>query len=214
MIKINLLGEKRAAKAKAATASAVNFKIETGQGSRTFLLVGILAVGVLVAGGWYLQRSSALSSLRNDLEAEREEAKRLVDIRKKADEFKKQRELVERKINLITELKKNQSVPVHILDQISRSLPDFLWLETMSATSNAVSIAGKATTYNAVSNFYDNLIASGRFTDVVMGKAAEVPEGVAFSLSCRYQQAPAEPAAPATAATPPAPAAPAASPQG
>jgi len=202
MIKINLLAERKAAKAKAATGGG--FKLETPQGSRSFLLVGILAVGALVAGGWYLQRASTLKKLRGELAAEQAEAQRLVEIRKKADEFKQQRELLERKINLITELKKNQTVPVHILDQISRNLPDFLWLETMSASSNGVQVAGKATTYNAVSNFYDNLIESGRFTDVVMGRAAEVPEGVAFSLSCRYQQPPPE----APAATTPAPAAP------
>jgi len=205
MIKINLLAERKAAKAKAATGSG--FKLETPQGSRSFLLVGILALGALVAGGWYLQKASTLKKLRAEFAAEQAEAQRLVEIRKKADEFKKQRELLERKINLITELKKNQTVPVHILDQISRNLPDFLWLDTMSANANVVQIAGKATTYNAVSNFYDNLIASGRFTNVVMGKAAEVPEGVAFSLSCRYQ--PPQPAAAASAASAPATPAPA-----
>lgn len=209
MIKINLLAEKKAAKAKAATGTG--FKLETPQGSRSFLLMGILAIGVLVAGGWYMQKASALKKLHGELEAEQAEAQRLVDIRKKADEFKRQRELMERKINLITELKKNQTVPVHILDQISRSLPDFLWLESMSANANAVQIVGKATTYNAVSNFYDNLIGSERFTDVVMGRAAEVPEGVAFSLSCRYQQP--QPAPVATTAPAPAESAPTPAPQ-
>lgn len=195
MIKINLLAERKAAKAKAATSS---LKLEGPPGSQNFLLVGIVALGFLVAGGWYLQKASTLKRLNSELKAEQAEAQRLVEIRKKADEFKRQKELLERKINLITELKKSQSVPVHILDQVSRNLPDFLWLESMTAVSNNVNVVGKATTYNAVSNFYDNLIASGRFTNVVMGKAAEVPEGVAFSLSCRYQQP--QPAAPAPAA--------------
>jgi Tfp pilus assembly protein PilN len=98
---------------------------------------------------------------------------------------------------LITELKKKQAVPVHILDQVSRNLPEFMWLDSLTANSNAINIVGKATTYNAVSNLYDNLRASGQFTDVVLGKTTEISEGVSFSLTCRYSP----PGAPAAAET-------------
>lgn len=190
MIKINLLAERKAAKAKAPAA----LKLEMG-GSQNVLLVGILMIGVLVAAGWSWARTSELNRVRHEKVLAEAELKRLEEVRKKAEAFKKQKELLERKINLITELKKKQAVPVHILDQVSRNLPDFMWLDSMTATSNAVNIVGKATTYNAVSNLYDNLRASGQFVDVVLGKTNEIPEGVSFSLTCRY----APPGAPATA---------------
>lgn len=192
MIKVNLLAEKKAAKAKAPSA----FKLEGVGGSQNFLLVGILMLGVLVSGGLYWARSSELQSWRERRAANEVELARLAEVRKKAEEFKRQKDLLEKKINLITELKKKQSVPVHILDQVSKNLPDFLWLDSMSAGANQINIVGKATTYNAVSNFYDNLLASGQFTDVVMGKASEVPEGVAFSLACRFAPPASEAAAP------------------
>lgn len=182
MIKVNLLAEKKAAKAKAPSA----FKLEGVGGSQNFLLVGILMLGVLVSGGLYWARAAELQKWRERRAANEVELARLAEVRKKAEDFKRQKDLLEKKINLITELKKKQSVPVHILDQVSRNLPDFLWLDSMSAGANQISIVGKATTYNAVSNFYDNLLASGQFTDVVMGKASEIPEGVAFSLACRF----------------------------
>ena len=181
MIKINLLAERKAAKAKAPAA----FKLEMG-GSQNVLLAGILVIGFLVAAGWSWARSAELGRVQHQKQEAEAELKRLEDVRKKAEAFKKQKELLERKINLITELKKKQAVPVHILDQVSRNLPDFMWLDSMTASSNAVSIAGKATTYNAVSNLYDNLRASGQFTDVVLGKTNEIAEGVSFSLTCRY----------------------------
>ena len=59
-------------------------------------------------------------------------------------------------------------MPVHILDQVSRNLPEFMWLDSLTASANAINIVGKATTYNAVSNLYDNLRASGQFSDVVL----------------------------------------------
>lgn len=190
MIKINLLAERKAAKAKAPS----SFKFEMG-GSQNLLLAGIIVIGVLVAAGWSWARLSELSHVQQQKVEAEAELKRLEEVRKKAEAFKKQKELLERKINLITELKKKQAVPVHILDQVSRNLPDFMWLDSLTASSNAISIIGKATTYNAVSNLYDNLRASGQFSDVVLGKTTEIAEGVSFSLTCRY----APPGAPAPA---------------
>jgi len=201
MIKINLLAERKAAKAKAAS----SFKFEMG-GSQNLLLGGIIVLGVLVAGSWWWARASELDRKRQEKVAAEVELKRLEDVRKKAEAFKAQKELLERKINLITELKKKQAVPVHILDQVSRNLPEFMWLDSLTANANAISIVGKATTYNAVSNLYDNLRASGQFSDVVLGKTNEIAEGVSFSLTCRYSPpgvpAAAEPAAPAAPPTP------------
>jgi Tfp pilus assembly protein PilN len=195
MIKINLVAERKAAKGGKAAPGPVVAQ-GTG-GTRNLLLVGIVLLGVLVSAGWWWSLTSQRTRLQQDIRAAEQELVRLEEIRKKADEFKRQKELLERKITLITDLKKKQSVPVHILDQVSRNLPDFLWLDSMTAANNQINIAGKATTYNAVSNFFDNLNASGNFTDVVLGKTSEIPEGVSFSLTCRFAppQAP-EPQAP------------------
>ena len=181
MIKINLLAERKAAKAKTQKA----FKLELG-GNQNLMLAGVLIIGLIVASGWSWARISELGRAKNDLVKAEADLKRLEEVRKKAEAFKRQKELLERKITLITELKKKQAVPVHILDQVSRNLPDFMWLDSMTASSNAITIAGKATTYNAVSNLYDNLRASGQFTEVVLGKTSEIQEGVTFSLTCKY----------------------------
>ena len=203
MIKINLLAERKAAKAKAPS----TFKLDMG-GSQNFLLVGILLLGIVSASVWSLMRSNELKHVQADKVAAEAELKRLEDVRKKAEAFKKQKEILERKINLITELKKKQAVPVHILDQMSRNLPDFMWLDSMTANANAISIVGKATTYNAVSNLYDNLRASGQFSDVVMGKTNENGDHVAFSLTCKYAPPGAAAAAAASDASPNSPAVP------
>ena len=195
MIKINLLAERKTTKAKAPS----SFKFELG-GSQNVILASIVIAGLLVAVGWSWLRAAELGRVQQEKVEAEAELKRLDEIRKKAEAFKKQKELLERKINLITELKKKQAVPVHILDQVSRNLPDFMWLDSMTASANAINIAGKATTYNAVSNLYDNLRASGQFSDVVLGKTAEISEGVSFSLTCRYAPPGATEPAPSDAA--------------
>lgn len=204
MIKINLLAERRAAKAKARAKAGSSFSFEMG-GSQNLLLAGIMVVGLLVSASWWWARVSELNRVRQAKITAEVELKRLEEVRKKAEAFKTQKELLERKINLITELKKKQAVPVHILDQVSRNLPEFMWLDSLTANANAISIVGKATTYNAVSNLYDNLRASGQFGDVVLGKTTEIADGVSFSLTCRYAPPGASVAADPGAPAPPAP---------
>lgn len=182
MIKINLLADRKQAKAK----SAPGLKTEGASGSRNLLLIGVLLLGMLFTAGWWWTLNGEIDEWRDKHLKADQELKRLESIRQKGEEYKKQKDLLARKIELITELKRKQAVPVHILDQISRSLPDFLWLESMTTNNNQINIAGRATTYNAVSNFYSNLTQSGYFKDVALGKVYEVPEGVSFSLSCKF----------------------------
>jgi len=197
MIKINLLAERKAAKAK----STKSFKIEGGAGSRQMLLAAIVILGAVVAGWMWWSAKSTVKRLEEEHRQADAELARLVEVRKRGDEFTARKELLERKIQLITDLKKRQEVPVFILDQVSRNLPDFLWLESMNAKTNDISISGRATTYNAVSNFYRNLTDSGYFQDVTLGRTYEVAEGVAFSLTAKF--APGSTAAPADASDEP-----------
>ena len=192
MIKINLIVERKAAKAKPAGGA----KLEGGAETQTILLAGILLLGFIVSGVWWWSKNREITEWTEKIQQAQVELDRLAEIRKKGDYYKAQRARLERQIELVTNLKKQQDVPVHILDQISKNLPQFLWLDTMSASANQITLTGQATTYNAVSNFYNNLTNSGYFTGVVLGRASEGPEGVGFSLNCTFSQ-PSGTAAPA-----------------
>jgi hypothetical protein len=48
-------------------------------------------------------------------------------------------------------------VPVQLLDHISRSLPDMLWLTRLQQEGGAVTIEGRSTTLIALSDFVGNL---------------------------------------------------------
>lgn len=183
MIKINLLAERRPAKV---TKAAASVKVEGAGSGHNVLLVGILLIGVVIAAGWWWMLSASISDWQTKLADADKELKRLEAAIKKSEEYEAQRDLLARKIKLITDLKKQQEVPVYILDQVSRNLPDFLWLESMTANQSRIAISGKATTYAAVSNFYTNLTDSGYFKDVELGRTFEVPAGVSFSLTCSF----------------------------
>jgi Tfp pilus assembly protein PilN len=186
MIKINLLAEKKQQRAKTPALAA-----RTGGGAGTgqnLILVGLLLMGVAVAGTWWwMLEDERQEWVQKNTEADAE-LKRLEAIRAKGEQYEAQKQLLAKKIELITDLKAKQVVPVYILDQVSKNLPEFLWLESMQANDHNVSIVGKATTYTAVSNFYENLKMSGYFQNVDLGRTYEVPEGVAFSLSALFVQ--------------------------
>ncbi len=64
---------------------------------------------------------------------------------------------------LIEQLRKSQTGPVHMLDQISRSLPPMLWLTALKQDDTAITIDGRCTSLTALSDFVANLEATGYF---------------------------------------------------
>jgi Tfp pilus assembly protein PilN len=185
MIKINLLAEKKPKGGRPGKPQGPSSLEQVGSG-RNILLIGVLMIGVVAAVGWWMMLDSSIGDWQTKLEDADKELKRLEAAIKKSEEYEAQKDLLARKIQLITDLKKQQEVPVYILDQVSRNLPDFLWLESMTANQNRISISGKATTYPAVSNFYTNLTDSGFFANVELGRTFEVQAGVSFSLTCTF----------------------------
>jgi len=188
MIRINLLAERKGARASAPGAAATKAIGESASGALQTAVLATILVGSLVAfGGWYYWVKHTVSDLQAKNRKADQELTRLSEIKKKMDEYTRQKDLLERKVNLITDLKKNQEVPVHLLDQISRNVPDFLWLDSLRQEGgNHLILNGKATTYNAVADFYNRLASSGWFVNVTQGKVFEVPEGVSFSMTCDF----------------------------
>ena len=200
MIKINLIAEaqkgksrEKAPRAEGGAASALGQNV---------LMVGVVVLALLVTGWRWYTLAGEHRRLVGEIARAEQEKERLQAIIKKGEEYKAKKELLERKIALITQLKRNQSGPVHLLDEVSKQLPDFLWLDSMAESGASVVIQGKATTYNAVSNFYNNLTGSRYFNNVVLGTITAVPVGVTFSMTCLFVPHP-EAQGEANAATPP-----------
>ena len=209
MIKINLIAESQKGKSREKSAPRLE---GTGALGQNVLMIGVVVLATLVVGWRWYTLAGDHRRLVSDIARAEAEKERLQAIIKKGEDYKAKKDLLQRKIALVSQLKKNQSGPVHLLDEVSKQLPDFLWLDNMSEAGWQIQIMGKATTYNAVSNFYNNLNGSRYFQNVVLGPITAIPQGVTFSLSCQFNpqpvvpttEAPAEGAAPATApATPP-----------
>ena len=159
MIKINLIAETRRAVATRKAAPKLSTGIaDLGQA----LLVGLLVLGLLVAAGWWYLLQRDVKRMQEEVRVAQQEVDRLAPVLKEVEEYKAKKAELERKIGVITDLRANQKGPVQIMDQVSRSVPELLWLTSLEVTASNVAVKGQAYNTNAVANFLENLDRGSR----------------------------------------------------
>ncbi|MCU0224152.1 MAG: PilN domain-containing protein [Acidobacteria bacterium] len=184
MIRVNLLERKQKEPSKLPSLNL---------GGSTGLIAAALVLASLGWIGWrYADNKSQIGELKTRIADADKQIENLKKVLKQVDEFQAKKKALETKVEVISGLKRQQRVPVHLLDQISRQIPDYLWLEVMEEKESGVSLKGRATNYNAVSNFYNNLKDSPFFSEVTLGNTQRAPQGVSFALSCRFTPPPEE----------------------
>jgi type IV pilus assembly protein PilN len=209
MIKINLLSEGKRPTAVRKTKPA---QLLEGKNLAVWLFgVGAL-IGLLTFGVWW----STLRGQIREADAQVAEAQKKVDemasVLKEVEDYKAKKTELERKISVINDLKLNQRGPVRVMDDVSRSLPELLWLDKMVMSNSSIEIEGRAFNTNAVANFIENLDKVAEFEEPTVRNILEQTGGVyKFVINFSYSFAPlATGAKPAEAAGAPAsPAAPA-----
>lgn len=193
MIRINLLAtERRAAKAAAAPAGG---GFQTGQ--KMTVLGSLILIVALLAVGWrFWSVNQESEDLTRRLAAARREEDSLAAILKQVQEFEAQRARLTQRLALIDELRKGQSAPVHIVDQVSRSLPEMTWLTSLQQKGYDVTIDGRCMTLTSLSDFIANLEATRYFrkpveileTEVVDGQD-DGPDMIRFRIRGTFQMA-------------------------
>ena len=110
-------------------------------------------------------------------------------------QFELQKAQLQQRVVLIEQLRKSQSGPVHMLDQISRALPPMLWLTELKQTDDSVMIDGRCMVVTSLTDFVTSLEASGYFKksiDIVSSQteplAAPPGELVRFTIKATFQQ--------------------------
>lgn len=186
MIKINLLAvDRERAKRKSKFPGAEKITIGCSL---------ILVVGALLVGWWYWSLQNESKELDQQIVDAQRETARLASVIQQVQQFEAQRAQLQQRVTLIETLRKGQTGPVHLLDQVSRSLPDTMWLTEMKQTSNDIAIEGRCTTLTALSDFVSALESSSYFDKPVeiVDSAVEpavgsTPELIHFSVKGRFK---------------------------
>jgi Tfp pilus assembly protein PilN len=113
-------------------------------------------------------------------------------------QFEQRSAQLQQRVSLIEQLRRDQTGPVHMLDQISQALPPMLWLTNLKQGANPdeVMIEGRCTTLTGLSDFVANLERSGYFrksVEIVSSQSeAQAPtqrgELIRFSIKALFQR--------------------------
>jgi type IV pilus assembly protein PilN len=204
MIRINLLAVDRGPAKKARTPGVT-------AAQRVTIGAALILIATVVAVGWWFWALRARSAkLDDDIAQAEKEANQLRSVLAQVQKFETRKAQLQQRVTLIEQLRRGQSTPVHLLDEVSRALPDRLWLITMLQRGNDFTIEGRTTTLTGLSDFVSNLEASPWFkkpVEIVDSAVDQGPNGdlVRFSIRATMQNPEAPPpAAPAGRGAPPA----------
>ena len=155
MIRINLLAVERERTRK---------RIQIPAAHRVTVGASLILLGTAVLIGWWFwslrQQSAQLDADLINAEAETRQVRSVLEQVRK---FESRKALLQQRVSLIEELRKGQSAPVHILDEISKSLPERLWLSELTQTGPDFNMSGMTDSLTAVSDFVANLEATKWF---------------------------------------------------
>jgi type IV pilus assembly protein PilN len=152
----------------------------------------ILVASALVVGWWFwaLQRQSA--DLDQQIADAERETQRLRSVIQQVAQFETRRAQLQQRVTLIEELRKGQTGPVHLLDQISKALPEAMWLTDLKQTGTEISIEGRCSSLNSLSDFVSALEASNLFerpVEIVDSRvepaSQTTPELIRFQVKAR-----------------------------
>lgn len=177
MIRINLIAVERPRARKV---------FAFGQAEQIAVACALVIVATLAGIGWWymsLERESA--RLDTEIAAARQDAAKLRSLLHEVEEFEARRTQLQQRVSLIEELRKGQSAPVQLLDHVSRSLPDMMWLTSMEQTDSTITLEGKSTTLIALSDFVSNLGSSDLLKKPIdiVDSQAEVAAGLTPATS-------------------------------
>ena len=181
-MRINLLAPERATK-KTTSGPA----LPSAGALQSYLLLALFAGGaaVLCAGAWWFQ-SNKLEDLDTRIAADQKRQQDLLAIKQQVDAFQQKKAVLENKVAVIEMLRTAQKSPVHMLDEVSKALPDYVWLGQMNETTGAVRFGGQSNSLAAVADFISALQTSGWFPQVELVSTKEANALVDFSLQGNF----------------------------
>jgi type IV pilus assembly protein PilN len=207
VIRINLLGNERAAARKGLAFDSPR--------QVTAICAAIALATALGVGWWHWSLTQQSARIDEEIAAATAEQTRMRTLLAELGRFEARRATLQQRVQLIEQLRGGQSVPVQLLDHVSRSLPDMLWLTALTQDGDVMTIEGRSTTLFALSDFVGNLGNSPLLQkpiEIVNSQVEPAPpaqaraqssgpaqELIRFTVKAQMAKTPAKPATPAGA---------------
>jgi type IV pilus assembly protein PilN len=193
MIRINLLGiSKQKGKRGGAGSSSPEIAMSASQGGSPSIkiLVILIAAALINAGYWY-QLDKQKRDIATKMAVAEARNRELADVKTRYLERQRQAENYKRRVDVIDQLRKNQTGPAELLNMIGDTVnnTEAVWLNSMKDQGNSIDIEGMALSHDAVASLINNLQKTGHFRNVEIKETyqdATIKEMQAFlfTLTC------------------------------
>jgi Tfp pilus assembly protein PilN len=200
MIRINLLKpETKDIRETVAIPMISEERGKTGPSLGNLIFV-LLVIGL---GMFYFLQQKAFNRENTLLAKARQEKSQLQYVEAKLEEQRKARESLDRKITLIESLNAQRDLAPRLMDELSRRLPDWVWLSEVTYDDKGIQIKGRALSNNLISDYIGSLEASPQIMNVNLisstQKTAKGDQYLEFSLRAVLENKPEPVPAPAKA---------------
>lgn len=190
MIRINLLSSSKAKSKKNAAVSMPSMDFGNLGGPLVQVAAVLLIAGALNFGYWYqLDREKKSIEVQSRLAEQKN--RELADIKVRYLERQKQADSYKRRVDVIDQLRTNQSGPVNLLSMIGDTVnsTEAVWLNSLQDQGASVAIDGTALSSDAVANLISNLQKTGFFRNIEIKESYQDDtvkdmQAFQFTLTC------------------------------
>jgi Tfp pilus assembly protein PilN len=191
MIKVNLLSPERKEVAGAAAEAASFPEAEKESKINTGAIIGATIITVGIIGLLYFTQAQTIEQKQQHLQERKARKKALDEVLKTLEELERAKNILEKKVKLISDLRSKQQDSVKMMDALSDALPEWVWLTNLSFSNRNLSITGKALSNNLISDLINNLKGTGSFYDVGFPGSNRQIQGSQeifnFRVTCMYR---------------------------
>jgi Tfp pilus assembly protein PilN len=190
MIRINLLGGAKPKGKKGPAFSMPSFDVGNLGGPVVQIAAVLVIAGAVNYGYWY-QLDRERKAIEVKTRVAEQKNRELADIKVRYMERQKQADSYKRRVDVIDQLRNNQTGPLNLLAMIGDTVngTEAVWLNSMQDQGANVAIDGTALSSDAVANLISNLQKTGFFKNIEIKESYQDEQikdmqAFQFTLTC------------------------------
>jgi Tfp pilus assembly protein PilN len=191
MIRINLLGAPKPKSGKKGSAVNMPSMDMGGGGSPLLKIVAVLVLFALANGMYWYHLDREKKSIAAQMRLAEQKNRELAEIKVRYLERQKQADAYKRRVDVIDNLRSNQTGPVNLLAMIGETVngTEAIWLNSLQDQGANVAIDGMALSNDAVANLISNLQKTGAFRNIeikesIQDEQIKDMQAFQFTLTC------------------------------
>ncbi len=192
MIKINLLENSKGKNKRGGSSGPSMPTMEMGDmGSPKLKILAVLVVAGLFNLGYWYRLDHQAKAIAANMKVAEQKNRELADVKARFLERQTQANNYKRRVDVIDQLRQNQSGPVNLLAMLGETVnnTEAVWLSKMDDQGANVSLEGTALSTDAVANLIANLQKTGYFRAVEIketyqDESIKDMQAFQFTLTC------------------------------